>query len=254
MIFFNRVAFAQQVGSAGLPNRIGAQRGDLLQGDRGIRILFQLVVGEALLIESARSLIRGQFATEQPGTPLANFLPLGLSKRDVADCSERGCFVGRVLQAGFLSDEEGLGFVLLAVPHEALPLQHDDPVAGDQLVELALGKEGGQMRDGLSILFLCIVAQGQPMAGQVRLGVIAMLLQEFLKAADGRRIELPIVGTIREEIEVEGWVLFLRCGGRAEQQREQTAGAEQRCGELSRHRTQPDESMLGCHAHYGAVS
>ena len=114
--------------------------------------------------------------------------------------------------------------VLLPAAQETLALQHGDPVALDLFGEIALREQGGEMRDGLCVLLLRVEAQGESLPRHVGLGMGGILLQKLLKASDGGRVELPVIGPVGEEVEIEGGILPLRLARRCEEQRKEEIG------------------------------
>ena len=109
------------------------------------------------------------------------------------------------------------------------------------------------MRDGLCVLLLRVEAQGESLPRHVGLGMGGILLQKLLKASDGGRVELPVIGPVGEEVEIEGGILPLRLARRREEQRKEATGAGQRGRKSSsRHRSQSDSPKTGCHAQFDA--
>ena len=96
-------------------------------------------------------------------------------------------------------------------------------------------------------------AEGQALPGLVRLGVIGVLLQELLESADGGRVELPVVGSGGEVVEIKGRILplGLELAGEHHQQceEERTACCEP-AKSSSHHPGQTDHLIRSCHAHY----
>ena len=147
----------------------------------------------------------------------------------------------------------GAGLVLLAAAQETLPLHQDDAVATDLLGKIGFGQEGAEVRNGLGVLLLRVEAEGQALPGLVRLGVLGMLLEELLEPANGGWVELPVVGTGGEVVEIEGWILLLglQLPGKHHQYCEEDCSS---CCEpavsSSHHLPEPDDLIRGCHSHF----
>ena len=115
--------------------------------------------------------------------------------------------------------------VLLAGIQEALPLQHDESLAVDRLVQVRLRQQRLEMRDCLGVKLQRIQAQAQAPAGQVRLGMVRVLFEESLELGNRHRVKLPIVGGAGYEIRLQHGIIHCPCGER------NTRNKEQKCQE-----------------------
>ena len=128
MFFNDRVALAQEVRGPDFPDYSGFQRTYLFELAGSIFVVLQLVIGEALLVEPPGGLVSSQLGLSKLGRPGVDLVPLSLSEVNVADCGQRGCLVGRVLEAGLFLDEVVARLIFLATSQEALSLHQDNSV------------------------------------------------------------------------------------------------------------------------------
>ena len=81
------------------------------------------------------------------------------------------------------------------------------------MIELFLRKQRGELWQGFLVLLQRVLTESESLACEVGLGVIGMLREEDLILRDGDRIQLPVVSAVRDEVGLQGGILFRLLGG-----------------------------------------